>query len=68
MASDHFPASSGLALGQGLVAGGRGVEWCAQIPRRWPNSMVLRAAAVPRPAATVAELGCFRRCSSDRNV
>ena len=55
-ASDPFPASSGLALGQGLVAGGREVEWCVPIRRWWPDSMVLRVAAVPRQSATTAPI------------
>ena len=49
-ASGPFPASSGLALGQGLVVGVRGLEWCAWIQRRWPDS------AVPRLAATAAPI------------
>ena len=55
-ASDPFPASSGLAPGQGLVAGGREVEWCVPIRRWWPDSMVLRVAAVPRQSATTAPI------------
>ncbi|KAL4556176.1 hypothetical protein LXL04_038819 [Taraxacum kok-saghyz] len=43
-ASGPIPASSGLALGRGLVAGVRGVEWYVLIPRWWSNSPVFEEA------------------------